>query len=110
MPEDHFFNGHFAFVVFGPQGLSKVALSHFSADDPNVPKHGRKKAREMEVSQKNKQRENTALPDDHNRRGLALKNEAAAAHLAHREMIEKDAQSVNSILLLPQIIRIVSVS
>lgn len=89
MPTDYVFSGYIAFVVFGPQGISKTSLSFFHADDPNVPKSSRKKARLKEAQAKENERMASSLPEDANRRGVSGKQSMVSAHLQQKETMDK---------------------
>jgi hypothetical protein len=99
MPAKYFFTGYFAWVLFGPQGISGESLSCISPDGDSVPKKGRAQARKDDLEVRNKERETAAdgyIPEQYHR-GVNLKDKVSAAQIAHFQAREAN-QNVRELL------------
>jgi hypothetical protein len=101
MPVKYFFTGFFAFLLFGPQGISGSSLECLSTDGKNAPKKSRAQARKEDLDVRNKEREASVggyVPEDY-RRGVNIRDKVSCAHIAQAEMKEA-RQNVRELLLI----------
>jgi hypothetical protein len=101
MPVKYFFTGFFAFLLFGPQGISGTTLECLSPDGKNSKKKSRAMARKEEVEVKQREREAANggyVPDDY-RRGVNIRDKVSCAQIAQAEMKEA-RQNVRELLLI----------
>jgi hypothetical protein len=87
MPEKWMFNGWFAFVLYGPQGVSTKSLSVLSKDGKNVPKQSRAETRAKEAQVNEAKRRNERSGE----RGTSTMDQMAMATLKHSELKEETA-------------------
>ena len=74
MPPDYLFTGWFAFVLLGPQGLSKVTLETLSADPAKTPKKGRAAIRASDAAFKDEERKENVGGTGVYNRGTSIKD------------------------------------
>jgi hypothetical protein len=101
MPVKYFFTGYFAFVLFGPQGISGKTLECFSPDGDGVPKKSRNQARKEEASVKQSERDASVggyVPPDYTR-GVMLRDKVSCAHIAQAE-VKEARQNVRELLFI----------
>jgi hypothetical protein len=101
MPVKYFFTGFFAFILFGPQGISGTTLECLSSDGKNVSKKSRAQARKDDLEVRKKERDTAVggfIPEDY-RRGVNLRDKVSCAHIAQAEMKEA-RQNVRELLLI----------
>jgi hypothetical protein len=95
MPENWFFNGYFAFVLYGPSGLTGKTFSCLMVSDKNVDRVSRKKTRENNSEVKNKERERGVGGE----RGMTNSEHLAFASLAHSQTCD-DARDIREHLII----------
>ena len=93
MPEGYLYNGYFAFVLFGPKGLSNKTLSCLMEKEGNVSKKGRAQIRKEATEVKNKERSSGVG------RGVSTKDSFAFAALEQNQMRD-EARNVRELLLI----------
>ena len=96
MPDKYTFTGFFAFVLFGPHGLSELKLSCLSVDGKGVPQQGRRSAREEDGEQKKAAKAAAGAPS---KRDVSVHEKATAAHLAQRDLIDQ-RQNIRELLFV----------
>lgn len=87
MPVKWFFNGYFAFVLWGPKGLSLETISALSEDGRGVKKQSRADIRKEQALKNEAERQAGAgghVPEVC-RRGVSLTHKSTVAHIALRE-------------------------
>lgn len=100
MKNGYIFHGMFAFILFGPQGRSKLRLSCLSKDGDGVVRQSRKETRKIVASEKKKERESGVggyIPSVYNR-GVPIREKAISAHMVLSSHQQK-CKSISTLLV-----------
>ena len=101
MPLKYFFTGYFAFVLFGPQGISGHSLECLTPDGEGVKKKSREQARKEDQMAKKSERDASVggyVPGDYNR-GIMIRDKVSCAHIAQAE-VKEARQNVRELLFI----------